>query len=143
VNEQVALLADIQMSHPGKPLYANVSIDIVADRSRDDDGDETLIDINTRLTDVRVAAEAVTAESYERFTTGVRYINYQPHDRTRRTFFMELEPLAPEALRAIVGDRISKLEEAEAGRSATPEAVKASAQERNRLADQLRKLQNP
>jgi hypothetical protein len=143
LNTQVAALADIQMSHPSKPLYANVGIEIVADRSRDDDGDETLININTTLTDVRVASEPVTAESYERFTTGTKYINYQPHDRTRRTFPMELEPLPPDALRAIVENRISDLEEAEARRSATPEALKASAQERNRFADQLRKLQTP
>ena len=56
---------------------------------------------------------------------------------------MELEPLPPDALRAIFENRISDLEEAEARRSATPEALKASAQERNRLADQLRKLQTP
>jgi hypothetical protein len=143
LNAQVAALADIQMSHPGKPLYANVGIEIVADRYADDDGDETLININTTLTDVRVASEPLTAESYERFTTGARYINYQPHDRTRRTFPMELEPLPPDALRAIFENRISDLEEAEARRSATPEALKASAQERNRLADQLRKLQTP
>jgi hypothetical protein len=143
LNDQVALLADLQMSHPGKPLYANVSIEIVADRSRDEDGDETLVDINTRLTDVRVAAERVNAESYERFTTGTEYINFQPHDRTRRTFPMELEPLPPNALRAVIGNRISDLEEAEASRSATPEALTASAKERNRLADQLRKLQTP
>ncbi|HKD09618.1 MAG TPA: DUF4157 domain-containing protein [Bryobacteraceae bacterium] len=143
VNEQLAVLADIQMSHPGKPLFANVSIEIVADRYTEDDGGETLININTRLTDVSVAAEPETAESYQHFFTGIEYINYQPHDRTRRTFPMELEPLSPEALRAIVEDRVSALEYAESNRSATPEDVAASSDERNRLARQLRELQNP
>src|SRR5262249_43254177 len=125
LNEQVALWADIQMSRPGKPLYANISIEIVADRWRDEDGDETLVDINTRLTDVRVAAEPVTAESYERFTTGIRYINWQPHDRTRRTSPREMERSPPKALHIIVENRISDREQPKASRSATPEALEA------------------
>jgi hypothetical protein len=142
LNNQAPRLAALQLDNPGRPVYGNISVLIHEYRMFDDD-DETLLDITVELTDVTIAAEPQKAQTHERYYTGIKWINQAPHDLIRVTFPMELLPLGDDALRDFLDQRISELEKGEPERSSTPEAVISSQRERDRLAEQRRKLNQP
>ncbi|MFI0786786.1 hypothetical protein ACH4Q6_14490 [Streptomyces lydicus] len=139
LDDRLEELVDLQLRHPGRPLYAVVGILTTLERGGEDDTELESCDI--QLVSVSVAAERVEHSTVEYVRThpwhGVRVVR----DLVRTSYSVELEPLGTAELAAVLRAEIAAEEEAAGARSATPEQERASQRRRDQLAAQLAGLE--
>ena len=140
LNDQVAVMADLQLRQPGKPLFGNVSLLITV--YRDAGEDETLLGCDLELVSVSISAAKVEHSERSRIWVGSWVTARAPRDLIRSTFSVELEPLSKPDLRAILLEAIAAEESAAGGSSLPPAQQRASQRRRDELAAQLRQLES-
>ncbi|MFJ4647316.1 hypothetical protein ACIP6Q_27795 [Streptomyces bobili] len=139
LDDRIEELVDLQLRHPGKPLYGVVGILTTLHRGGEDDTELESVEI--ALTSVSVAAERVERTDVEFVRTGYWYWVRDVRDLIRTTYSVELEPLGKAELVAVLQDRIASEEEAAGSRSAPPEQELASQRRRDELVAHLTRLE--
>jgi hypothetical protein len=140
LNDQAAVMADLQLRQPGKPLFGNVSVLITV--YRDASEDETLLGCDLELVSVSISAAKVEHSERSRIWVGSWVTARAPRDLIRSTFSVELEPLSKPDLRVILLDAIAAEESAAGGSSLPTAQQRASQRRRDELAAQLRQLES-
>lgn len=140
LNEQIGVMADLQLRQPGKPLYANISTLTTLYRVGEE---EELAGLTVELISVDISAVKIEHSEASRIWVGSYLLARAPRDLTRTTYSVELEPLSKEQLRDILEEQIAREELGEANTSSTPEAQVAANRRRNELVTQLQQLDSP
>ncbi|MGW2408982.1 hypothetical protein ACWCXK_31340 [Streptomyces sp. NPDC001739] len=139
IDDRIDELADLQLRRTGTPLYAVIGLLTTLERGGEDDTE--LLSADLRLTSVSVAAERVEHSEVEHVRTHPWHGIREVRDLVRTTYSVELDPLSTAELAGILQARIVAEEEAAGASSATPEQQRASQQRRDRLAAQLKRLE--
>jgi hypothetical protein len=140
LNDQIATVVDLQLRNPEKPLFGKIEILTTLDRGGDEDG-ETLLGLGVELKSVSISLEKRDPTNENSRVMVGNFIAKVPRDLIRTVYFVQLDPLTKEQLRAFLEYRIAEEEFAESERSSTPEGKLASQKRRDTLGAQLRKLQ--
>ncbi|MFD8756886.1 hypothetical protein ACFV0O_38805 [Kitasatospora sp. NPDC059577] len=134
-------LAEIQLSHPGNPLYGVIGLLTILHRAPGED--EAPIGLTIELTSVSVGTEKVDRTEHSRTWVGSWLTARAPEDHTQWTFSIELDPLSGPELRDHLLRRIAA-EAFEAGSSsATPRELLASRHRRDELLRRLTEWGGP
>ncbi len=154
LNEQIRVMADLQLRQPGKPLFGNIALLTTIDRC----SEEELCSLEIEVTAVDVSAAKIDPPRNEQSrvwvgfggkpTTpppsfGPQFRVAVPRDLIRTAYSVELEPLGKDQLREVLLESIAAEESAVSGSSLTPEQLRASEQRRDKLNAQLRQIGSP
>ncbi|UZJ33149.1 hypothetical protein [Streptomyces endophytica] len=139
LDDRLEELVDLQLRHPGKPLYAVIGLLTTLERGGEDDTELESADL--RLTSVSVAAERVEHSEVEHVRTHPWHGIREVRDLIRTTYSVELDPLGKAELATVLSAEIAAEEEAAGARSATPEQQRASQRRRDQLAAQLKQVE--
>jgi hypothetical protein len=155
LNDGIKAIADLQLRHPGKPVFGNITLLTTIDRC---DEDETMCSLEVKFIGTEISEQKLDPPKNEQTRIyiglggkptsppsdfGPQFKVAVPQDQVRTTYSVELEPLSREQLREILLDAIAEEEAATSESSQSPAKAVASQRRRDELAAQLESLGAP